>query len=262
MPSAATLAIALAALVFPLLFGGRAEASTITTGCADLDHACSLEELFAGGSLEMDGLHFSDFALDTLALWGAVGPDPARIQVLGAESGPGLRFEGRGELALLGAGGLDLWFSYRVTPAPGQALEEAALVLDRWESPGGGLLYLDQLLIGDAGVRVAANAVLADPAWGFVQAADASSFPPQGGLAVSSRLHLSAEMPGDALDLGAFSQLYGPPSPPALPLPEPAAPLLFGLNLLLLRAVRASPTGGARRSPRATPPRPARPARS
>ncbi len=268
IPSAGPAAAALAAALALPLAAGSAGASTTTTGCADLHHACSLEELFDGASLAVDGLLFSAFELEHLRFSGGAAPDLALARVLGA-AGPGLRFEGGGALAVGGADALDLWLSYQVSPLPGGSLGEAAMALDVLDPAGSGLLYVDQFLSGDAGTRVAANAVLLDPRWGFLRPFDSSGFSPQGSLAVLTRIHLSGDAAGGGLALGAFSQTFGPggsggPSaaPASLPMPEPAAPLLFAVNLLVLRAVRASPRGGAGRSPRPTPPRPARPARS
>ncbi|MDX2181953.1 MAG: hypothetical protein SFV18_20335 [Bryobacteraceae bacterium] len=118
---------AIAPLLFSCFAAFDAQAAVITSGCVNAT-ACTLDELFAGGSIQVGALLFDNWSLIDADRIPGPAPDPTQIMVGGledggADPGPGLRYEFGDEL-LIASGGLQfmtLQFAFEVNDILGRS---------------------------------------------------------------------------------------------------------------------------------------------
>src|SRR5688572_27762279 len=111
---AATVAVLLA--VAGVALGLQAaHASVLTTSCSNVNVSCTLQELFDGGSISVDGKRFSNWELVGLGFDAAVGPDLTRIAVFGLDDqplNPGLQYRANGQLTTAGLDSIVLSYDF------------------------------------------------------------------------------------------------------------------------------------------------------
>jgi hypothetical protein len=225
---------------------GAAQALVITTGCASAS-SCTLEELFAGGAIQIEDKLFYGFADVSGA--GVIGSaqvgEMTSTTLLG--SGPGIQFStgffglpvGTGDLSL------SIVFEYSVSVVDAPLLISGAS-LHMGGVPGfagifgdGTFTSITQTLFAD-GSQLAENYVFFDIIDGIlVENPDSAEFAPQDSLRVQTSILLERlDLDSDSfIRLGGFVQRF--PQTPIQPVPEPHAALLFGAGALLtLRALR------------------------
>ena len=236
---------ALALLAAPT--GARAQ--VLTSGCANPTF-CTLNELFAGGSIQVDDKHFKQWGLEVLdASFGAV-PDLNLITVEGlsalpdpnnADPGPGFRIFGNGELLVSGVQYIDLRIGFHVdVTSPPEMIKDASANLvsstrtnnafihvTEWLSNPSGSLGLGQLFIDQ-------DFVVFSPF--SVATFDRIAFPPQDEIYCEKDLHLEGTLPSDFAEIQTLEQRYSQ-------LPEPAQLVMLGCgvaSLFLLSRRRAA----------------------
>ena len=207
-----------------------AHAGVYTNGCAG-PSACTFQELLLGGSITAGGQRFADFAIEDdpgTMDWNAVvvtGRDD-----MGLSPGPGLEFAHNGEAVTNGTDGIDLQFSYTVTPViPAWQPISNELEFGNHALSGTGRIEIDETLFDGSRRAIGDKTVRSDEAFETSRFLDAIQFPPQaGGLLVSNTLEIEGQEPGDHADLEDYVQRFA-----LQVVPEPGfVPALVGSTVL------------------------------
>ncbi len=247
-----------------LLLGAPAGAAVSTIQCF-LNDRCTLTELFAGGSIQVDDKNFKNWGLEYLDYSAGAFPDFNLITVEGVSSalepnplvpGPGIRFVGNGELLVSGVQFIDLRLDFRVAstnPAyqikdasvavvaafDGAAITKVLIQVDEYLSTADGSTGLGQMNVSlDPSFFVWSPFF---PPFGIVDGRDAVEFSPQlpqPEIYVEKNFFLEGTEPGEEGEIVELEQRYSQ-------LPEPGELLLLGcgaafLFLLPRRRVRAA----------------------
>jgi hypothetical protein len=236
--AAATLVACLAALGSP----DPARAIVWTFGCAAAT-SCTLAELLGGASMQVNTKRFRDFELELLDPDG-VSPDFSMIVVEGRDDGGlspgnGLRFDGNGELLVVGADRLDMAIGFVVEELdPGVDLTENSLSVISDAVTGTGFYTLGEFVADGVGVGIGQKRVENDPFFAPPIASDAIGFvTTQKTLRIEKDFLLVGSDPADSVEIVVFEQRFA-----QLPEPDALVSLLVcagALHLLHRRRTRA-----------------------
>lgn len=228
-------------VVASLLCAGSATrvwAIVTTSGCSSAS-SCTLAELFAGGTIQVNATRFADWELEFVDPDG-VQPSYASIVVEGRDDGgltpgDGIRFSSNSELGVSGSARLDLAIGFTVTSvASNREIQGSSLMILSDSAVGSAFLQVGEFVANPSGVGLGQTQVITDPAFAPPAASDAIEFPDQSGLIVEKDILIQSGAAGDSAELDTFEQRY------ALPEPEGSAPLAAGaLVLSALRQRRA-----------------------
>lgn len=226
----------------PLLLAGwlgatTADAAVYTTGCASAT-ACTLQELFAGGTITAGGQRFASFAVETDP--GTVNWNDVVVTGLddgGLSPGPGLDFAHNGQVITKDTDVLDIEFSYTVTPVitPWQPVTNELEMIASSVS-GDARIEVDEALFDPGHTGLGDKTITTDDAFDQNVALDAIGFPPQAvGLIVSNTITVEGEQPGDYAELDAFQQRFG-----LQVVPEPGVVPVLATGICWLAAMSQS----------------------
>ena len=234
---AATAVGALALVTAPT----RAHAQVSTISCLS-PVQCTLTELFAGGSIQVDDKHFKNWGLEHLDASAGAVPNLSLIMVGGISSladpdpnkpGPGIRFFGNGQLAISGVQYLDLRIDFRVAvTAPGNQIKDATAQFQSIAGIGKSIIRFNEFLTNNTGSIGLGQLVLArDFAFPPVIPAPTSDnilFPPQANdVYAEKNFYLEGTQPGDSAQIDQLDQRYSQ-------MPEPGELLMLGCGSALL----------------------------
>jgi hypothetical protein len=228
-PKAAT-AIAASLCVFSAV---TANAAVTTTGCSELT-SCTLTELFGGGSIEVNGVLFSDWTLDFDGYASAVDTDA--ITVVGSDFDPDTAMLFYDSIAAFDVPTDDIGvysLSYTLTTAPSAAINGAYLDLTGSViAPDPGLVELTTTLDG-----VASLLAFDDRFNGDAELSDEAEFAGVGSaIDVETFLFIEAgDAPGGLYGLDSFTQEFA-----IVPVPGAVWMLLSGLGALGFARRRAA----------------------
>ena len=219
---------ALLALVGVFTLGsGKADASVITTDCADTT-SCTFAELFDGGTIRVNDLVFFDW-------YGDAGgdfispPDLAQMTVFGDDVdaftselhyAPGFQLDTE----------IDAFFDFGFSVLSlGRAIVDASLALDfpyfQGDEGDGGFVGILEEILGGADLSVYSDNLLSDS---FLF--DSASIGPAFSFDVFTSIDLFSDFAGELVGLDGFTQTFS--------VPEPGTLGLIAVGLLGLRATR------------------------
>ena len=212
-----------------------AQASVITNGCADAS-ACTLEELFDGGSITVDDKLFDSWTFESLLASG-LSPDFSQVLVNGLDDvpfNPGISFDGGGELAVSDTDFIDLSFSFAVSTVDGVArIKDNALILSgtSFGPPGsGGLISIDELVFDPLGMLIADKHVEQDNLFDTQILSDVAQFALQSSIFIEKDITIQGDALGNFVSLDSFEQRISQvPAPATLFLLLTGIFYLFGI---------------------------------
>jgi hypothetical protein len=226
-----------------------------TVGCANAT-SCTLAELFSGGAIVVNGRTFGNWELEFIDTDG-VQPDFSLVVVEGRadggiDPGPGLEFQGNGQLAVVGEDRLDLALNFTVSPAAN--FVDNSLTLLSQTVAGAGFLRVGEFVADANGIGIGQKNVESDPAFGVSILTDAIVFPTPPGLIIEKDILLVGGAPGDAAALDVFEQRYALPEPEGSLMLCAGAGVLWGLAARRgRRAARVEPSNVATLNPTSQP---------
>lgn len=224
-------------LAAALLIAGNASdsgAAIITNGCAGAT-SCTMSELFAGGTITVNDKRFADWELENLDPFG-VQPDFGGIEVVGQDDGgldpgPGIQFNGNGQLAVFDADFLALSFVFTVTAQAPFFIVDNSLELQAWAAVGESFLTIDESVFASDLTILGTKHVEVDAFFGTEILFDEIQFPPQTSLFIEKDLYLEGFALGDVAEIRIFEQRFSQ-------VPEPATLALLAAGLLALALAR------------------------
>jgi hypothetical protein len=217
-----------------------ARAQVFTNGCINPTY-CTLAELFAGGSIQVDDKRIKNWGIEKLDHSFGAAPDFNLITVEGISAlgdpnpldpGPGIRFHGNGELAVSGVQYLDLRLDFRVASTnPNYQIKDASAQIQSYSGNGDAFFRVNEYLARwDGSVGKGQMFVLAD--FGFWDGApplfDHIEFPPDDELYVEKNFYLEGTEPDSSAQINELDQRY------SQQLPEPGELLMLGCGIALL----------------------------
>lgn len=225
----------------------HANAAVVTTGCVSAT-ACTMDELFGGGSIQVGRLLFDSWSLINADRNPGFPPDPAQMTVGGLEDGgdnpgPGLRYDFADQL-LLASGGLQLMtlkFAFQVSDVFSQSIlkDHTVEMVDfiNAGNPGkveGQLNVRDEvktLLLAPLGTALVESVISDGAGVNVLTNPDSIVFAPQTALAVTTTINGTTQ---DQLQLEVLEQRF------SLLIPEAGTGAMagFGVALVLMAARR------------------------
>ena len=247
---------AICSLAAAILLAGAqpANATVITTGCANVNVGCSLLELLTGGTIQTNELVFSAFTpINVLGFGYAQYPNIANVYVYGLDDGgldpgPGLLFDLNGQWDVTGQGLIDFETTFNVATV-GNQIKDSSVILDPSTSASGAGSesgvedYLFEFAGGPAIYRLVADL---RPSEGFNVMSVQTQFAPRDAVHGVLSFRVNGGGTGSAfLDqfILRFSQTDGDTQPPS-PVPEPGTLTLMG-SLIALAITRGRRRGSA-----------------
>jgi len=218
-------------LVVASLAASAPSVDAATVGCADAN-ACSLAELFNGGSLVVADKTFANWALDTSTLpaetlnnifVAGIGADPLN---------PGLAYIGNGQLTVSGASTLQLGFHFTASVNAGSDLriKDHSLVLVDATGVGTGTVAVDGTILDLALSALSAEHV------DLATTADNGAFAQHAAVLVSDLITLASGDADSNASLNTLAQLFS--QEPVTRVPEPGIVALVGIGLAGIGVLR------------------------
>ena len=225
LPGAPALALSLILPALALAFASaqRVSAATSTVGCANVNVSCTLQELFAGGSLQVGNILFSDFALEVDP--GGVNFGAIEVEGLGNSLPFGLKFTANGELRIALADCIDLRFGFDADIVDGGDIQENRLEVVSDNVIGGGLLQLDEAVFGPGPRHIGVKSTEVDAEFEVARRQDSIDIPVETSLFIEKEIFLESRGVGDVAELEVFTQHF-------LPEPMMSVQLVAGIALL------------------------------
>ncbi len=184
-----------------------------TIGCAGAT-SCTVAELFAGGTITVNGNRFADFELEDNDPDG-ITPDFTRIVVEGKDDGglvpgPGIKFSGNGELVIVGTDRLDMAIGFSVTELdPDPDLRDNSLTILSDSVVGTAFLEVGEFVADASGVGLGQKQVETDPFFAPPITTDAIEFRiVQRKLIIEKDILLQGSAAGDFAELDMFEQRF------------------------------------------------------
>jgi hypothetical protein len=227
--------IAILALMGLLGLGaGTLHATVMTSGCADANQSCSLNELLAGGSIIIDDKRFDDWFADDFS---SSPLDLGSIEVLPLDDqplNPGLQFDSNGEFSTVGFDLIDVFLGFTVSTLDGSArIKDNSLEINGFDFGAGnvgGFIDIFEDVFDGNGTLIGEKFVTADNlAPPIFDLTDTAQFTPQPQIFVDTLILLGGDDPADTVSLDRFTQRFS--QIPVSQIPEPATLALFGLGL-------------------------------
>ena len=209
----------------------QAHALIVTTGCANTNSSCTLQELASGASIAVDGQRFDNWLLNSAS---ALPINLSGITVAGLDdqtNNPGLRYVAGGNLSTLGLDLIDLDLSFRVTTISGPMVTGASLQIDQFLfSAGnvGGFVGVSEDILEANGVNlIGEQSVFAGNLAGSMALFDSITFASSSPIVVATNIIVSGDDSANAVSLDRFTQRF------AIALvPEPSTTLLLMAGLI------------------------------
>lgn len=229
----------------------EAPAVVVTSGCANANQFCTVDELVRGASMVINDKLFDNWTADDASTVAPV--DLSLLRVLPLDNpalNPGLAFVANGALITQGFDQIDLDLVFRVSVVGGAARIVGSTfeltAFDFGNSNMGGLVAITGDILAANGIQP-----LGDPEVFAILAVDSQlfdsiTFPAEAGIVVKANILVTGEDPLDTVSLDGFTQRF---VQRALPMPEPPSIATLGLALLAVwRTRRRSPPPWAERS--------------
>jgi hypothetical protein len=208
---------------------GNAQATVITSGCANTNVSCTLDELVNGGSIVIDDKLFDSwFVTDSSSL----SIDIGGIDVLALDDqplNPGVQFNANGNLSTVGSTLIDLVLAFSVATLDGSArIKDNSLEIREFSFGNnvGGFISIFEDIFDPSGTLLGEKSVTADnfpPP--ILDLFDSAEFAPQSLVSVVKLISLSGDGPDDIVSLDAFVQRFS-----QVPVPVPATFVLVALG--------------------------------
>lgn len=230
------------------LYSHMANASVITYGCVHTNSSCTLQELFDGGSFEVEGLSFTNWTLVSSSYDTLEAPDPSLMELfirdteyldggVGPGEGPGFQFYD--PQRVYGAEYRDFRYAFQVsTLSSNQVIDNNSLLVSGYGYGGGpveGLLEVNELVTDSQDVELATKRVfvetpVSDNPPNNEKTFDFADFLPQSMIVVETGFLERGSLSNDGaqyLSLVEYYQRFG-----YTVVPVPPAVWLFGSGLL------------------------------
>jgi hypothetical protein len=222
--------MALAGLSMALWGASTASAVVMTTGCVNVNVSCTLQELFNGGMITVNDKKFLAWNLEVLQASGPL-PNFNLIEVVGLDDGgldpgPGIKFNGNGQLVVEDTDFLDLRFNFGVS-ASGPFIVDNSLEIVMATVVGTGLIDIREDVFDPPPLPrlVGSKHVELDPFFGVIEPFDRIDWlPPRQHLLIEKEIFLEGSDIGDLAELDMFVQRFSQ-------IPEPGTLTLLGVGL-------------------------------
>jgi len=195
-----------------LLFGG---------GHPELAGGATLQELFAGATINVGNSGMSDWQLISLDATSGAIPDLSQITVVPLVddlSNPGLQLFGNGQLSVSGINAIDLLFQFRVHAlAGGNSFVNHTLTMTGITfGSDGGITYISDEITNHDGADLGPTLVIADNESDVNQFTSTSTYAPQSGVFVETNVFVTGLSSADSINLSSFSQRFSQTGPAVL----------------------------------------------
>lgn len=219
------LSISTLALLVSMGMGARTlHAMVMTTGCADTNQSCSLNELVSGGTITIHDKLFNKWFLND-ASSNPVDFDFIRVLPLDDQPlNPGLQFDANGEFSTVGLDLIDVLFRFTVSTLDGSTrIKDNSLEINGFDF---GAVNMDGFIniLGDVrdgnkkliGEKFVTADNLDPPIFDLF---DTAQFTPQSQIFVDTLILLSGDDSADTVSLESFTQRFSQvPAPSVLSL--------------------------------------------
>lgn len=209
---------------------GNAQATIITSGCADVNASCTLDELVSGGSIVINDKLFDNWFIEDFS---TLPVDIAGIDVLPLDDqamNPGVQFNANGRLSTVGFDLIDLDLGFSVATLDGSAgIKDNSLEINGFTfgvGNVGGFIDIFEDIFDPSGVLLGDKFVTADNlSPPILDLFDSAEFPAQSVVFVEKLILVSGDDSGDTVSLDTFSQRFSQ-------VPEPATIALLVMGIL------------------------------
>jgi hypothetical protein len=173
-------------------------------------HAVSLQQLFAGATIDNGGMRFSNWQLISLDFTAATAPNLSLIDVTATVDDPrGLRFASGGQLTTQGLNLIELYFEYQVTVLSGAArmnsnrLQITGLTFNN----AGGMAFVSADITSGVNA-LGATLAIANNETQFFSLLDIASFAPTAPIKVTTNVFVTGTLAVDTVNLTTFTQRF------------------------------------------------------
>lgn len=230
LPALPRLSTAILACVILFALGASTlHASVLTSGCANINQSCTLEELGNGGSIIIHDKLFNDWFFDDFS----TNPlDTGAIDVTALDDdplNPGLQYDSNGEFSTTGLDVVDLLIGFTVSTLSGEErIKDNSLEINSFSfgagNVGGVIDVFESVFdsnIDFLGDKFVTADNLPPPVFDLL---DEIEFAPQSLIFVDTLVFIAGDDAGDLVSLDRFTQRFSQ-------VPAPATLALFGLGL-------------------------------
>ncbi|NOQ13763.1 MAG: hypothetical protein GQ583_04685 [Methyloprofundus sp.] len=213
---------------------GFINAAVITTGCANSNLSCSMDELFGGASFIINDKLFDNFQLFDEFFSSPVGPDYGQVDVFFDDqiNNPGIWFNINNQFTVFDADFLYIDFGFNVWTLDGKPkIKDSTLGISDFNfGDTGGLMQIDEAIFDQFGNFLGDKHVEIDNFFGTEILEDSIDFTPQAHLFIENEIWIEGDFLGDEVELVSFHQHFSQ-------IPEPCTPRLIamGFSGLLLK---------------------------
>jgi hypothetical protein len=207
-------------------------ANVITTGCADINASCTLDELVGGGSVSIGNHLYDDWIVDDFSTY-STELSAIEVSILNDElNNSGLLFKTNGEFNTVGYDVIDFTLSFRVSTLDGsERIKKSHLEITEHAFGAGnfgGVIDIAEDILDADGNLIGETNVLADslpPS--LFDLSDSDTFLPKSEIFIEKTFFITGDSQSDNVSLDSFSQRFHSAS---IPEPETLWLMIIGLS--------------------------------